>query len=73
MWKNSYNKTTSPASTIIINNWLWEESELVIQSCLTLCDPMDLACQAPLSKEFSRQNTSVGSSSLLQGKFPTQL
>ena len=26
---------------------------LVTQSCLTLCDPMDLACQGPLSMEFS--------------------
>ena len=25
------------------------------QSCLTLCDPNGLACQAPLSMEFSRQ------------------
>ena len=25
------------------------------QSCPTLCDPMDLAHQAPLSMEFSRQ------------------
>ena len=26
------------------------------QPCLTLCDPMDcIACQAPLSMEFSRQ------------------
>ena len=29
---------------------------LVIQSCPTLCDPMDwIACQAPLSMGFSRQ------------------
>ena len=29
---------------------------LVAQSCLTLCDPMDcVACQAPPSMEFSRQ------------------
>ena len=28
----------------------------VAQSCLTFCDPMDcIACQAPLSMEFSRQ------------------
>ena len=25
------------------------------QSCLTLCDPWTVACQAPLSMEFSRQ------------------
>ena len=28
---------------------------LVAQLCLTLCDAMDLACQAPLSMGFSRQ------------------
>ena len=28
---------------------------LVAQSCPTLCDPRTIACQAPLSKEFSRQ------------------
>ena len=28
---------------------------LVAQSCLTLCDPMDVACRAPLSMGFSRQ------------------
>ena len=28
---------------------------LVAQLCLTLCDLMDLARQAPLSMEFSRQ------------------
>ena len=33
---------------------------------------MDLACQAPLSMEFSGKNTGVGSRFLLQGIFPTQ-
>ena len=28
---------------------------LLAQSCPTLCDPMDIACQAPLSMGFSRQ------------------
>ena len=28
---------------------------LVAQSCLTLCNPWIVACQAPLSMEFSRQ------------------
>ena len=28
---------------------------LVVQSCPTLCDPWTVACQAPLSMEFSRQ------------------
>ena len=27
----------------------------LLQSCLTLCDPMDVAHQAPLSMEFSRE------------------
>ena len=46
---------------------------LASQSCLTLCDAMDhIACPAPLSVEFSRQNTGVGSHSLLQGVFPSQ-
>ena len=28
---------------------------LVVQSCLTLCDPVHVAYQAPLSMKFSRQ------------------
>ena len=28
---------------------------LVTQPCLTLCEPWTVACQAPLSMEFSRQ------------------
>ena len=28
---------------------------LVTQSCQTLCDTMDIVCQAPLSMGFSRQ------------------
>ena len=44
---------------------------LVVQSYLTLCDPMDIACLAPLSMEFSRQEYGVGSHCLLQGIFPT--
>ena len=34
--------------------------------------PWTKACQAPLSMEFFRQDTVVGSHSLLQGIFPTQ-
>ena len=44
---------------------------LVVQSYLTLCDPMDIACLASLSMEFSRQEYGVGSHCLLQGIFPT--
>ena len=46
---------------------------LVNQSCLTLCDPMDyIACQTPLSMEFSRQDIGVCSHCLLQVISPTQ-
>ena len=45
---------------------------LVNQSCLTLCDSMNCACQAPMSMEFSRQPTGVDWHALLQGIFPTQ-
>ena len=31
-----------------------EVEVLAAQSCLTLCDPMDCTCQAPLSVGFSR-------------------
>ena len=43
---------------------------LVALSCLTLCNPVGVACQAPLSGDSL--NTGVGSISLLQGIFPTQ-
>ena len=39
----------------------------VAQSCLTLCDPIDISPWNSLG-----QNTGVGSLSLLQGIFPTQ-
>ena len=35
---------------LLANEWL-----VAVQSCLTLCNPMDVACQAPLSMEFSGQ------------------
>ena len=45
----------------------------VSQSCPTLCDPMDsLSLQAPLSVEFSRQDTGEGCHFLLQGIFLIQ-
>ena len=49
-----------------------EMKGLVTQSCLTLCDPMDVARQAPLSMGFPRQETGVCNHFLLQGIFPTQ-
>ena len=49
--------------------FLWVQA----QSCPSLCDPMDcIACQAPLSMGFSRQEYWVGSHFLLQGIFLTQ-
>ena len=42
------------------------------QSYLTLCDPMAVALQAPLSVEFFRQEYGVGCHFLLQGIFLIQ-
>ena len=44
----------------------------IAQSCPTLCNPWTVACQIPLSMEFSRQDTRVGSHSFLQGIFLVQ-
>ena len=43
---------------------------LVAQSCLTLCNPMDLALQAPLSMGFSRQEYWSGCPFPLPGDLP---
>ena len=46
---------------------------LVVQSCLTLCDPMDCSPpRLPCPWNSSDKNTGVGCHSLLQGIFPTQ-
>ena len=45
----------------------------VIQSCLTLCDPMDCSLPAPLSMGFPRQEYWSGLPFLLRGIFPTRL
>ena len=42
------------------------------KSCLTLATPWTIARQAPLSMDFSGNNTGVGCHFLLQGIFPTQ-
>ena len=42
------------------------------QLCPTLCDPMDVARQAPLSRGISRQEYWSGCHALLLGIFPTQ-
>ena len=41
----------------------------LLQSCLTLCDPVD--CSPPSSSAHGK-NTGVGCHALLQGIFPTQ-
>ena len=47
--------------------------KIVIQSCLTLCDPMDRSPPRLLCPwDFPGKNTGLGSHSLLQGIFPTQ-
>ena len=43
---------------------------LVAQSCMTLCNPMDLAHQAPLSMGFSRQEHWSGWPFLPPGDLP---
>ena len=45
---------------------------LVSQVCVTVCDPVDIARQAPPSMDFPGKNTEVGRHSLLQGICPTQ-
>ena len=45
---------------------------LVAKSCLTLATPWTVACQAPLSIGFSRQEYCSGLPLLLQGIFLTQ-
>ena len=59
--------------------WLWRSfrnwgSEAkwseVTQSCPTLCDPVDIACQAPLSMGFSRQEYWSGLPFLSPGDLP---
>ena len=42
----------------------------VAQLCLTLCDPMDCSHQAPLSVEFSRQESWSGLPSPTSGGLP---
>ena len=45
---------------------------LVVQSCLTLCDPMNLASHVPLSLEFPRQEYWSGLPFPSPGDLPTQ-
>ena len=54
------------------NNFYTFGGGLVTKLCLTLVTPWNVACQAPLSMGFSRQNIGVGCSFLLQGISLTQ-
>ena len=51
-------------------NDILEVKVLVTQSCPTLCNPMDVACQAPLSMELSRQKPWSGLSFPSPGDLP---
>ena len=58
---------------LIYSKYYCEMLCLVSQSCPTLCNPMDcVACQAPLSMEFSRQEHWTGFPCLPSGNFPNQ-
>ena len=43
-----------------------------LQSCPTLCNPVYIVCQAPLSMDSPGKNTGVGCHAFLQGIFLTQ-
>ena len=44
---------------------------LVTQLCLSLCDPMDSACQSLYPQDSPGTNTGMGCCALLQGNFLT--
>ena len=57
----------------LINSEVWLLHKVKLLSHFRLfATPWTVACQAPLSMEFSRQEYWSGSHSLLQGIFPTQ-
>ena len=39
---------------VFLTQWTCVCCVLVVQSCVTFCDPVDYSCQAPLSMGFSR-------------------
>ena len=63
-------------SYMIVRLKLFTRNGVCMLSCLScvwlLATPWSVACQAPLSMEFSGKNTGVGCHSLLQGIFLTQ-
>ena len=59
----------NPLTEVISYIWKSESvNMLLFQLCLTLCDPMDLSHQAPLSMEFSRQEFQSGKKKESLGK-----
>ena len=53
-----------------LSHLIWSVKVLVSQSCPTLCEPMEVAHQAPLSMEFSRQEYCSGLPSPSPGNLP---
>ena len=65
----------------VLNVWYWliKNTNMIVsmscsatKSCLTLCDPWTIACQAPLSMRFPGKSTGVGCHFPLQGISLTQ-
>ena len=56
------------------DKWWWHLCACMLScfSCVQLCDPMNIACQAPLSMGFSRQEYWSGLPFPPQGIFPIQ-
>ena len=74
--------SSPPGSSILgilqarVPEWVLVSSKSESVSCSVMYDssvtPWTIACQAPLSMEFSGKNPGVGCHSFLQGIFPTQ-
>ena len=78
-WEKSLSHPQEKKPARCLRNWakaplgLKSEKVLIIQSCLTLCNPMDyIATSLFCPLNFPGKNTEVGSCSLLQWIFPTQ-
>ena len=54
-WEGGYCNSFTVLWWFSLIMWLLLLKMLVAQSCLTLCAPWTVACQAPLSLKFSRQ------------------
>ena len=58
----------SLSNTVNLSNYC--HAAVTVQLCPTLCKPMDIACQAPLSMGFSRQEYWSGLPFLPPGDLP---